>query len=286
MFLSWLSRPHGAKALLVTLVLVSVSIPGGAQGTAIVTPGKPAVVSGVVGDVAAAGRIRMQVQRIAKLYRQAALGIDAARALRQIDVAIAEGDGEFGQFSRRPQKPAVQRVQARCDGLWRDLRVAAKQTPDATAVERVNLLADELMLHAGKLAFQIEAEAETPVGRLLDLSSRLNMLAQRLARLYLQAHAGDRSQGVMTDIEQARKEFAAGLKELENAPDNSQASREAIALAKTQWIFFDAAIIRLNTAGNEPKAAQNVATSSERIAEVLDVVTAQYVRDFDGGRRG
>lgn len=266
-------------AALAVLMFLSLPAPASAQGTPIVQAGRPAGAPSVIGDVAAAGRVRLQAQRLAKLFRQATLEVDAPRAQRQLDAVLAEVDGELGRLSKRAQKPSVLRVQARCDALWRELRSAVRQPAAPAASERVNQLADELMLQAGKLAFQIEAEAETPVGRLLDLSSRLNMLAQRLARLYLQAHAGDRSQGVMTDIEQARKEFAAGLKELENAPDNSQASREAIALAKNQWVFFDAAIGQLNGARNEAKAAQHVATSSERIAEVLDVVTAQYARE-------
>ena len=63
-------------------------------------------------------------------------------------------------------------------------------------------------LYAGKLAMQVESEAGTPVSRLLDLSSRLNMLAQRLARLYMLAQGGKRSHGLLVDLEQTHKEFA------------------------------------------------------------------------------
>jgi hypothetical protein len=103
------------------------------------------------------------------------------------------------------------------------------------------------------------------------------MLSQRLARLYLLAQGGNRSQGVVIDIEQARKEFATGLQELDTARENSPASRDAIGLAKNQWIFFDSAISRLGIAdrGNG-LAVQNVVTSSERIAQVLDQAGAQY----------
>ena len=95
----------------------------------------------------------------------------------------------------------------------------------------MNQQADELMIHAGKLSMLIEAEGETPVGRLIDLSSRLNMLSQRLARLYLLAQGDSRSQGVVVDIEQARKELSTGLNELDTARENSPASRDAIGLA-------------------------------------------------------
>lgn len=228
-------------------------------------------------DIVSAGRLRMQSQRLAKLYQQAGMGLQAGQALKQIDASVGEVDAEFGRLARYGRKPNVQRVLARSEALWQEMRTALRERPAPASAERVNQLADELMIHAGKLSMQIEAGSETPVGRLLDLSSRLNMLSQRLARLYLLAQGGNRSQGVVVDIEQARKEFATGLEELATARENSSASRDAIGLAKNQWIFFDSAISRLGVADRgDGQAVQNVVTSSERIAQVLDQAGAQY----------
>lgn len=271
------------RRLLVLLAMFAVSGLANAQpapaaaGSA--AKAGPAVL--IAQDIAAAGRLRMQSQRLSKLYLLAAQGVNAPAALRQITAGSAEMDGEFGRLARHAKKPAIARTYARCETSWQTLRGALQSAYSPVAGERVNQAADELMIHAGKLAMLIEAEAETPVGRLLDLSSRLNMLAQRLARLYLMAQGGDKSQGLLTDIEQARKEFAVGLKELDTAQENSLASREAIALAKNQWIFFDSAISQLgHTRQADSKPAQHVATSSERIAQVLDALGTQYARDY------
>ena len=237
-------------------------------------------------DIAGAGRLRMQSQRLAKLYQQAGMGMNASVAVRQMSLASSEFDADFVRLARYGKKSTSQRVYARCETVWHELRELLKNQANAATAERVNQLADELMLHTGKLAMVIEADAETPVGRLLDLSSRLNMLAQRLARLYLMAQVGDKSQGVLTDIEQARKEFSTGLRELDSARENSPASRQAISLAKNQWIFFDLAIQQLGSQSQrDSKAMHNVATSSERIAQMLDDVGAQYVRDYAQGLR-
>lgn len=131
---------------------------------------------------------------------------------------------------------------------------------------------------------QIEAEAETPVGRLLDLSSRQNMLAQRLARLYMQVQAGDQSQGLLVDLEQTRKEFASGLSAIESAAESSPASRDALVLAKNQWVFLDAAVSQLRVRSADGRAARDVASSSERIQEMLAAVTAQYLLDYPVAR--
>jgi len=248
--------------------------------------GKESGAGMVAGDIVSAGRLRMQSQRLAKLYQQAGMGLNAAQAMQQIDVSTSEIDAEFGRLGSSARKPNVRRVLTRSEALWQEMRTALKQSPGPTSAERVNQLADELMIHAGKLSMLIEADGETPVGRLIDLSSRLNMLSQRLARLYLLAQGGSRAQGVLVDIEQARREFSTGLKELDTAQENSPASRDAVGLAKNQWVFFESAINRLGIAdrGNE-KAVQNVATSSERIAQVLDLASSQYARDYTDATR-
>ncbi|MBS1139291.1 MAG: hypothetical protein H6R13_744 [Proteobacteria bacterium] len=237
-------------------------------------------------DIASAGRLRMQSQRLAKLYLQAGIGLKAGQARQQIDATIGDVDAEFVRLARYGRKPNVQRVYARSEALWQEMRGALKKAPDTAAVERFNQISDEMMVHTGKLAMLIEGEGETPVGRLLDLSSRLNMLSQRLARLYLQAYGGNQTQGVLVDIEQARKEFASGLLELDMARENSLASRDAIGLARNQWVFFDSAIRELGKVERrEERAAQNVVSSSERIAQVLDQTSLQYIKDFAEGVR-
>lgn len=269
------------QALVPVLVFLSMACANAASPAA-----KSGDASQIASDIVSSGRLRMQSQRLAKLYQQAGMGLNATQALQQIDVSVAEVNAEFGRLGAYAKKPNVQRVLARCETLWQGMRAALKQPPDPASAERVNQLADELMIHAGKLSMLIEAEGETPVGRLLDLSSRLNMLSQRLARLYLQAQGGNRTQGVVVDIEQARKEFSSGLLELDTARENSPASRDAVGLARNQWVFFDSAISRLAVAGRDDgKAMQNVATSSERIAQVLDLASTQYARDYADAMR-
>ncbi len=231
-------------------------------------------------EIADAGNVRMQAQRVAKLYQQAGLGLNMPATTRQIEQATAQTDGNLKRLERYGKKPAIQRTYARSEAGWQELRAALQKPYSPAAAERVGQLAEELTIHTGKLAMLIEAESETPVGRLIDLSSRLNMLAQRLARLYMQAQAGDRSQGLLVDMEQTRKEFATGLQELLAAPENTAASRDALGLVKNQWIFFDGAVQQLRNKGVDGKGPQNVASTSERIQETLAAVTEQYVRDF------
>lgn len=233
----------------------------------------------IVRDIADAGGIRLQGQRIAKLYLQSGLGLNTALATRQIGQAVTQTDGEFKRLEHYSKKPAIQRTLMRCDAAWQALRTVIDNSYSPAGAERVSQLAEELTIHASKLTVQIEAEAETPAGRLVDGASRLNMLAQRLARLYMLAQAGDRSQGSLVDLEQTRKEFDTGLKELDRAPENTAASRDALELVRNQWIFFEGAVRQMQAKSVDGKSPLNVATTSERIRETLAAVTMQYAQD-------
>lgn len=250
---------------------------------AVVHPAEPpgrGASADVVESLVATGRLRLQAQRLAKLYLQSGLGLGSPATVRASQQAIGEAEAALAGLARQARAAPVQHSLQRCAGLWRELRGIAGQPYAAPSAERLAQLTEELSLQSGKLALQVEAEAETPLARLLDQSSRLNMLSQRLARLYLQALAGDRSAGRLVDLEQTRREFVTGLAELESAPLNSRATQESLALARNQWIFFEAALAQLQQPRSDGRAPLHVATTSERILEALDVVAAQYAQDF------
>lgn len=233
-------------------------------------------------DIVAAGQLRLQSQRLAKLYLQAGLGIQSDMARTQIGRAGAQFDEALGSLGRYSRQANTARPLERIQSLWTDYRAALAAPYSPAALQRVNGLSDALMLAAGKLTLLIEEESSTGVGRLLDLSLRQNMLAQRLARLYLLAQAGDHTQGRLVDIEQARREFTTALAELANAKENTSSVRDALELARMQWIFFDQAL-SAKTQGSSSDAAahaRNVATTSERILEVLEGVSRQYARSY------
>lgn len=216
----------------------------------------------------------MQCQRVAKLYLQDGLAINAGRSRQQLAAALRQGDADLEELTRRLREPRTQKALQRVGEHWRELKVALTQPWSADAVQRVNALAESQSIAAGRLSLLIEENASTANARLLDLAWRQSMLAQRLARLCLLAQTGDNSRGRLVDIEQTRKEFATSLAELANAPENTAATRDALALMQVQWLFLDQAVADLLRSGRGN--LQHVATTSERLSEVLDTVAASF----------
>lgn len=220
-------------------------------------------------DILPAGILRTQSQRLAKLHHQIRLDLNTESARSRLAAGIAEADRALEALAALPATPRIARSLARCRTLWLELRGELRGGDSA----RINDLADGLMIAAGKLAFDIENELGTPAGRLVDLSIRQNMLAQRMARLYMQAQLGDRSHGLRVDMQQARVEFAMSLGELAGAPANTRAIAESVELARMQWLFFENALARPGERG----LARDVASTSERIMQMMDAIARQYL---------
>ncbi|WP_153114900.1 type IV pili methyl-accepting chemotaxis transducer N-terminal domain-containing protein [Rhodocyclus tenuis] len=261
----------GLLSALCCLAVASVPALAAPPARAVASSANPAP-RDIVSDLGAAGRLRMQAQRVAKLYLQNGLAINATRSRQQLAAALRQGDTDIDELTRRLREPRAQKALLRVGEHWRELKVALAQSWSVDAVQRVNALAESQSIAAGRLSLLIEENATTPSARLLDLALRQSMLAQRLARLYLLAQAGDNSRGRLVDIEQTRREFVTSLAELASAPENTAATREALALMQVQWLFLDQAVVDLLRGGRGNP--QHVATTSERLSEVLDAVAA------------
>lgn len=231
---------------------------------------------GMVQRLVGAGRIRQQAQRIAKLYLQVGIGLNDSAGSRQLSGARQQIESSLAELSPRSTDARTRTALERVTRLWGELKQSSGMPYSGERAGIVNDQAENLTIAAGKLAMLIEQSADASTGRLLDLSLRQSMLVQRLARLYLMAYYGDKSRGVHVDIEQSRTEFSSALRELTNAVENTDASRRALELARMQWIFFDEALDGLRNGRNVNSG--NVATTSERILEVLDEASVQYAR--------
>ncbi len=239
--------------------------------------GRPALERSTAAElITRAGRIRQQAQRIGKLFQQSGLRIDAEQASRQLGKARQQMDADIARLTQAAMADKDRQILERIRDAWKEMALLCDQPFSANNQETLTARADDISMLGGRLAMHFELDATAASARLLDLTLRQGMIVQRLARLYLTAYAGNASTGLLLDIEQARREFSTALNELASAPENSPASTRAIDLARMQWLFFDQSV--LNIKDRQASNPKNVATTSERIQEMLDELSAQYAR--------
>ncbi|MEN3374323.1 hypothetical protein [Dechloromonas sp. ZS-1] len=216
----------------------------------------------------AAAVLSVEAQRLGKLHLQQQLTLSSSPALIQESrQRVQEALSRIGRSQEGNKR--LERLRNQGDALMQ------RPLGQAASLPETQDLAESLSLSASQLLARLEPSVDQPAARLINDVARLNMLLQRTTRLTLQAAAGDRSVGRQVDIEQARKEFALTLGQLEKNPELMPGMREAVMLARQQWLFFDNALGRID----DPRAQRNLASSSERIYQMLDSIQTDALRD-------
>ena len=220
------------------------------------------------------GRMRMLSQRIVKAQAQYSHGILVERAVEVLQVSVREMGQGLDELKRVQPTPEIKATFAQLDAKARPFLSAAAVPAkmDATRLAAINAQADEVLDLAHKLTGLYEQAGRSSSAKLINMAGRQRMLSQRMSKNYFLIQAG--VAGVTAaEIARDQKEFTSALATLNAAPLANDPIRQDLELAAVQWVFFENA---LAAKSGDRTALQNVATTSERLLEVMDDLTLQY----------
>ena len=225
-----------------------------------------------------AGRMRMLSQRMAKVYCQVGQNVLADKSRRILDASTKLYQEHLDELKAFAPSADIQATYAELEAIWRRYRKLLAGAPSLANARLIAQINEDALRLAHQGTIQLERASGSSVGRLINISGRQRMLSQRMAKFYTFKQWGVGAPDMDRQAQRAKRDFLEAMEVLAHAPENTDKIASELSLAQTQWIFFDQALQRQSIGDKDPTYAANVATTSERILEVMDRVTNLYAQ--------
>lgn len=224
-----------------------------------------------------AGRQRMLSQRAAKAYLAQALQTQPRQAARILDESLARFDRQLVELKAFAPSPAIRDTYLQLESAWAAYKEQlVGKTPSVAGAGAVARQSNVVLALAHKGTGQLEQVSGAPVGRLVNVAGRQRMLSQRLAAYCYAVAAKVDTEASLAEIQKARQQFLAGMRELHGAPQATEQIRRELQLGEAQWVFFDTALQRAQAGAMNQENLSHVFVASENLLSVMDKVTGLY----------
>jgi hypothetical protein len=219
-----------------------------------------------------AGKMRALSQRASKFYVQVTLGVlpdKAAEALIGTQ-RVMSSTLEFLLASGPP--PEVRKPLASLERDMAALNTLLSGVPKKDDVLVIAKAADSMLDSADQTTRAFQDLSKQSSARIVNIAGRQRMLSQRAGRAYFLIASGIDTPAIRKQLDDSREEFTQALATLQAAPISTPSIKNELELARSQWLFYEAALVKKSSS----EGLATVATTSERVFEVMDNLTSLY----------
>jgi hypothetical protein len=232
-------------------------------------PVVPVVTSQVINRAA---RFRGLSQRIAKVYCQIFLGVQPKEAAATLTASRALIHTGLEELLKEAWPAVIVQALTQVRAIYQALDTQLVMPPSRESVLAVAAQSDNLLAAAETLTTTFQKFTESNANEVLTTAGRQRVLSQRLAKNYFLSTAGVAGKEVQEQRAADAVEFKSAMAHLAKAPLTNAGIRGEIEAGQMQWVFFEAALARQP----DERGQLAVATTSERLLEVMEKLTVQY----------
>lgn len=208
------------------------------------------------------------------------------RYARMIDTSLQNGQALLGSLTQMPgdgSKALLAQLDQHWNSYQSELKVLADtlKTQGYTDLQPVADLANhnqQLMALSAELYSKIQQESGRTVSALTQLSREQSLLMQSIAVDYASRSASVGGSFISSggenskSIDELANDFVQVMDKLEQAPQNTEETRQSLGAIKTKWRYIEKSLKNYN----EKSVPFLVNKYSDRIIEGLEALSGQY----------
>ena len=219
-----------------------------------------------------AGKMRALSQRASKFYVQITLGVLADKASESLTSTQRIIASVLESLVAANPPPEVRKPLSQLERDVAALTTLIGGAPRREDVLLVSKAADAMLDSANQTTMAFQETTKQGAARIVNIAGRQRMLSQRAGRAYFMSAAGQDNPATQKQLNDAREEFKQALTTLDAAPISTSSIKNELELARSQWVFYEAALAKKPNA----EGLAVVATTSERVYEAMDNLTGLY----------
>ena len=195
-----------------------------------------------------------------------------ASSLQQLQKSIASFDRHLIEPEVHTTSQSVISALKQVRDMWTPVRAVATGPVNLYGAKQVAYWNDDLLQATHKVTQLLQDVSNTPPARLVNISGRLRMLSQRMAKLYMLQVWGINTLTVQDELEAARNSFTRSFALLLAVPENKDAIQHRLDVVARDWTWFRKA---MDMADTDP-FPETVANVSETILVNMHEITGMY----------